>query len=64
MKRIVLQHPDGMMEIIGMSEVQPPDLISTPGGPINLVAVKRSYYLYRPVMSPSETMQEFHSRQE
>jgi len=57
-KRLVLQYPDGTMQIFARMEdgddvPQPASLVTLPGiGPINLVASKRSYYLYKPVMAP------------
>ena len=55
MKRIVIQHPDGLMQIAGLSEgdAQPPAMVVGPDGPLCLVAAKRLYYLYKPLMVPS-----------
>jgi hypothetical protein len=42
------------MEILGVweAEEQPASLMVIPSGSINLVQVKRTYYLYRRVMVP------------
>lgn len=47
-KRVVVQWPDGQMQIIARMDKQPPVIMD---GPIayNLVASCRSYYLYRPM---------------
>jgi hypothetical protein len=65
-KRIVLQHRNGLHQIIGWAETQPAPLLDGGDeGQFNLVALKRgTYYLYKPVMSPSETMQRFHEDQQ
>lgn len=68
-KRIVLQRPDGIFQILGVANEQPDDLLPLTcddgtQGPINLVASKRTFYLYRMVQSPSETMKTFHERQQ
>lgn len=64
MKRIVLEDKAGMRHIIGATEEQPPDMLDLEGALFGLVSLKRRrYYLYRPVLSPSESMQLFHGSQ-
>jgi hypothetical protein len=59
-KRIVLQHQSGLMQILGVgpAEGQPREmeatLISGKLTEVNLVAAKRTYGLYRPVMMPEK----------
>ena len=54
-RRIVLQHPDGLMQILGHAPTQPPEVMALPiegAEPlvVNLVAVKPRYYLYKPML--------------
>jgi hypothetical protein len=54
-KRIVIQHPDGMMEIAGYVDSQPDAFISAAmneGVALCLVVAKPRYYLYRPLVLP------------
>ena len=51
-KKLVIKHEDGMMQIMGDAEEQPPDLIEVDdGGVYNLITLKHClYYLYKPMM--------------
>ena len=54
-KRIVIQYPDGQMEIAGYVDSQPDAFIPpemNDGVVLCLVVVKPRYYLYRPLMLP------------
>lgn len=63
-KRIVLDHGDGVSQILGTATEQPADLITVNGQPWCLVGCRRGRaYHYKPLMSPSETMQRFHDNQ-
>lgn len=56
MKRIVIAHTSGMMQIIGWSDEQPPPMIRSldpADGQYCLVEAKRTYYLYKPLMVPA-----------
>ncbi len=57
-KRVVVQHPSGLWQILDAVEEQPPDLVEARFSlgtirerlvPLNLVAVKPRYYLFRVV---------------
>lgn len=55
-RRIVLRDEEGLHIIIGLTSVQPPDVLSlnVPGAtPINLVACKPRFWLYTPMMKPN-----------
>jgi hypothetical protein len=54
-KRLVVRYPDGMEQIFGYSEIQPPDVMTISRQVLNLVAVKRSYYLYKPMVVPADS---------
>lgn len=67
-KRIVLLHPSGLHQILGVSPAngQPPALLGdnpahgqifVAGQPtiVNLVQAKHRYYVYKPVMAPRTT---------
>jgi len=64
-KRIVVEHPSGLHQILGIGpkDEQPEAFISIKEGveidgvlsALNLVAAKRSYWLYRPLMLPEKT---------
>lgn len=63
-KKIVVKHEGGIFAIIGDTDEQPPDLLQQDDRVFNLIALKHGhYYLYKPVMSPSETMKTFHESQ-
>ena len=50
-KRMVLLHTDGLMQIFGVEDQQPAEILTNPDGvSINLVAVKPRYYLYKPML--------------
>jgi hypothetical protein len=55
-KRLVFQHPSGLMQIFGhqADDAQPPSMLVyvAAEAPLCLVAAKRSYYLYKPLMLP------------
>jgi hypothetical protein len=60
-KRIVLRHPSGLYQILGDIDGQPTDFMPVEAGilvdgvptAINLVTVKRTYYLYCAVPAPA-----------
>ena len=55
-KRVVIQHPDGLMEIAGLVEGQPEAFIPPEmngGVALCLVVAKPRYYLYRPLTLPT-----------
>lgn len=68
-RRVVVEHTlgrmKGVMQIVGLrSEVQgampefhPEMEMGDHSGPISLVGVKRSYYLYREITTPEQTKQ-------
>lgn len=60
MKRIVLEHKDGTMQILGVypGDTQPVSMLDTNFGPVCLVRAYPRFYLYRPLMLPA-TMNEF-----
>lgn len=77
MKRIVLQHASGLTQILGVGPVddkgndeQPQTFIPVTEGvecdgkvqPLNLVASRRSYWLYKPLMLPMRA-KDFNPRQ-
>lgn len=72
MKRIVLQHPSGLMQILGVVDEQPVALLPAEAGvringepaALNLVAAKRSYFLYKPLMAPQREAQMLHEEPE
>ena len=51
-RRCVVVREDGIYQIFAVASTQPPSLIEGAEESINLVAAKRSYYLYKPVMAP------------
>lgn len=59
-KRIVLEHANGMMQILGWVPDQPADYIGPEAGvtingqpvALNLITSKRTYHLYRRLMLP------------
>lgn len=56
-KRMVYERPDGVDELIGLTDTQPPALLDHKGVAINLVKLSHNrFYVYRPLMSPSEVM--------
>ena len=72
-RRIVLQHPNGIYQILGIGPVDeqgndtmPDDYIPMEAGvtikgiptEINLVTSKRTYWLYKPVVAPQHTFDE------
>jgi len=64
-KKVVVMRPDGIAQIVGTADAQPPDLIQHEGTTYNLIGLRRyKYYVYTPIMSPSETMQRFHESQQ
>lgn len=64
-KRVVVRHEPGVYQIIGTTDVQPPDMIEINGTPLCLVGLRHyRYYEYRPRLSPSDVMQTFHDRQQ
>lgn len=63
-KRVVMQNQNGIMQILSVYDEQPPSLMTFPSGEsVNLVAVKERYYLYRTVLSVSDTNKRFDERQ-
>jgi hypothetical protein len=69
MKRVVVRHHSGLMQIIGLADTQPeetliPAVLYGEQVLLNLVAAKPRFYLYTIMQSPSETMQRFHRDQQ
>ena len=64
-KKLVVKHENGMMQIIGDTDVQPADMIEGENGQLfNLVALKHClYYLYKPVIAPITGMKSFNPSQ-
>jgi hypothetical protein len=64
-KRIVLDHGNGVSQILGTTAEQPADLVTTGDGrQWCLVGCRRGRaYHYKPLMAPSDTMQKFHDNQ-
>lgn len=60
-KRLVLLHQNGLHQILGWCEGQPKELLAEDAGvtingqpvALNLVACKRTYYIYKQVMVPA-----------
>jgi hypothetical protein len=69
LKRLVLRHPNGLHQILGVSVEQPASFLelhrATVDGatvPINLVAAKPRFYLFTVVQKP-EGLGTFHEQQ-
>lgn len=69
-KRVVLRHPNGLHQILGVSLEQPPSFLelqrATVDGlslPINLVAAKPRYYLFTIVQPPATIGGTLHEQQ-
>lgn len=63
-KRMMLLREDGIMQFIGFSPTQPPEVLAdAEGHAINLVAVKPRYYLYKP-MAESPGLKRFNEHQQ
>lgn len=58
-RRVVVQWPDGQWQIVGYTDKQPADIMGSVVAH-GLIACRRSYYLYRPIVAPEQAMENFH----